>query len=357
MKLCFVGDGQSVHMINFVKWFAKRDHEVYLVTDKPSIIEDVEIKTLRNISSGLFRVMSKMAQTAEWVKEIKPEILHAHYVCGYGTFAASANFNPFILTPWGSDITIDSYPFFKKRMVKYALKSADIISSEDETITNRLIQLGVKGKKLVPLSIFGVNSTIFKRDNTRAQAFKKKLVGNNYMVFFAKPLTKIYKIEKLFVAIPEILKQVPNIKFVFAYIKSDTETWGWVQNKVNQEPWKSSVVLVGSVSHNDIYQYFEAADVVVDTLERLACVSAASTEAMFCGTPVTLFRKTKPSQAPFSSYSSIGELAEEVTNILTNEEYKKGILDKASAFLAARGDEEEVMMKWEKLYESLGGTI
>lgn len=37
---------------------------------------------------------------------MEPDILHAHYVTNYGLFGALCNFNPFVITAWGSDILI-----------------------------------------------------------------------------------------------------------------------------------------------------------------------------------------------------------------------------------------------------------
>ena len=48
-----------------------------------------------------------MIQTRKLVWEIKPDILHAHYIFGYGTFAAFASYHPFIVFPWGSNMAVD----------------------------------------------------------------------------------------------------------------------------------------------------------------------------------------------------------------------------------------------------------
>jgi hypothetical protein len=67
------------------------------------------------------------------------DILHAHYIFGYGVFGAMSSFHPFVVSPWGSDIaTFPEKSVLHKLLIKYVLHKADLIQCTDEAIVERV---------------------------------------------------------------------------------------------------------------------------------------------------------------------------------------------------------------------------
>lgn len=41
MKICYIGNSQSIHLQRWVKWFSEKGHEVHLITDNLKEIERI----------------------------------------------------------------------------------------------------------------------------------------------------------------------------------------------------------------------------------------------------------------------------------------------------------------------------
>jgi glycosyltransferase involved in cell wall biosynthesis len=172
MKICLVGNLNSIHMQRFIRYFTgKNQYEIHIITSSPMGIlwlsnqEDmVNVKPHligRHGSHSPFNFLWKIIQTRRIIKSIHPDVVHAHYAFGPGTFAAFSGFHPFVLSTWGSDIYIDTRSFWKRLLIRYALRKADAVTCEDHLIKDLLLKLGVKAERIKPFN-FGVDCIRFK---------------------------------------------------------------------------------------------------------------------------------------------------------------------------------------------------
>jgi glycosyltransferase involved in cell wall biosynthesis len=150
MRLCFIGGADSIHMQRWMKPFVDKGYDVHLITDQFSKVDGVTVHLLEIGRANTFlNFVSKMRQTKKLVKEIKPDVLHSHYVFGYGFFGAYSGFHPFVVSPWGSDILIDAkQSWFKRYCVRYALNAADIVTCDGNNVYRELLELDVDAKKI-----------------------------------------------------------------------------------------------------------------------------------------------------------------------------------------------------------------
>jgi len=172
MRICLVGNLNSIHMQRFIRFFMDKDqHDVHIITSSPMAILWLSFQNdLVNVHPHLigkhgsrspFNFLWKMIQTRRIIKSIYPDVVHAHYAFGPGTFAAFSGFHPFVLSTWGSDILIDTGSFWKRLLIRYALRKADAVTCEDRFVKDRLLNLGVKEDRVKPFN-FGVDCTRFK---------------------------------------------------------------------------------------------------------------------------------------------------------------------------------------------------
>jgi len=47
LKICYIGDAQSIHLQRWARWFAERGYEVHLITDRPHEIKGVKLHTVK----------------------------------------------------------------------------------------------------------------------------------------------------------------------------------------------------------------------------------------------------------------------------------------------------------------------
>ena len=104
MRICYVANAQSVHIQSWAKYFAENGHDVHLISflppDKP--IEGVQVYAVDPHSYvrkylAYSPLVFKLAQIKKFVRTIKPDILHGHYLTDYGFSAAWTGYKPLIV--------------------------------------------------------------------------------------------------------------------------------------------------------------------------------------------------------------------------------------------------------------------
>ena len=118
MRLCFVGNPGSIHTQRWVGHFAQAGHETHLVNlgPQPARKFDWPGPQHHNLPAppmapmpglrGVIMLMARRRALAALLKQIQPDVLHAHSVADPGWFAALSGFHPFVLTAWGSDVLL-----------------------------------------------------------------------------------------------------------------------------------------------------------------------------------------------------------------------------------------------------------
>ena len=92
MKICLIGNPNSIHIQRWVNYFHSRGHEIYLIGEHPfhsSIQKDIRFYDLtRSTNLRKIRYLAWAIKVRRILKEIKPDILHAHNVTSAGWLAA-----------------------------------------------------------------------------------------------------------------------------------------------------------------------------------------------------------------------------------------------------------------------------
>ena len=286
MRICYVADGASIHTQRWLNYFAKKGHEVHLICWKlmPGYDENIHIHLLTRLAPKIWTVSQYLSallwifQTRHLVKKIKSDIVDGHFITVYGFLAACSGFHPLVVSAWGSDILI--YPkrnFFFKAITKYALKRADLVTFNSEIAKRGLIELGTNPEKLM-LVCNGVDTKEFSPQR-RDEGFRGKLgVSKSPTVISVRNFKAIYNVEMLIKAVPSVLKQVPETKFIVA---GNGEQREYLTNLANSLGILGTVRFVGWVSHDELPKYLASSDIYVTTsLSDSSSVSLQ--EAMAC---------------------------------------------------------------------------
>ena len=364
MKICYIGDANSIHLRRWIKWFSNSNHEIHLITDSTVKIDGAIIHPINHEKKGSpIEFIRKMIQTKRLLREIKPDILHAHYVLGYGTFGAFTGFHPFIISPWGSDIAIDSNNFIKRFFIKYALKRADIISVVDRSIKKRLIELKCNSNQLMPLRISSVDTDKFN-PSKRSESLRKSLGnGSDFIVLNVRPLLPAYNVEILVCAVPYIIEKMPSVKFILVSFNPDEAYKTRIIEKIRELGIKDKIMLVNHIPHSKMPEYLASIDICVDTLvsfkhtesgEKCPGIGTTSLEAMACGTPVLIANKNLKDKdgCPFVPYHPMDpeDLARTIVELLRNEAHRNSVKERAMEYTRQMADEKKVMTKWNEIY-------
>ena len=186
LRLCVLGDLNSIHTRRWMQPFVDR-HEVHAVSYyRPKAVpEGVHLhvlddrarpaeaafdgasRTASALPPNLLRIVNALRYRrrglARIIRDISPDVLHAHYVVEYGFFAATAGFHPLVISAWGSDVLVAARSSPPARLIaRYTLRRADLVTSNNEHMTTRLRAMGVPPDRMATI-VFGTDALFLDR--------------------------------------------------------------------------------------------------------------------------------------------------------------------------------------------------
>ena len=205
MKICILGPANNVHIIKWCTWFADRGHEVHLISFLPGEIPGAAVHYIntkvnpKDSDLGKLRYLSCAGTVRKIIRQLKPDVINAHYATSYGVVTALSGAKNYILSVWGSDI----YDFPKrsvlhKALLKYSLKKAKWLFSTSKAMALEASQYTDKAFEITP---FGVDTELFNSDKRSKEIHKDFVVGT------VKGLFDKYGIQYILRAVAEIKEQ------------------------------------------------------------------------------------------------------------------------------------------------------
>ena len=142
MRVLFIANAKSIHTVRWVNELTNKGLEVHLVfnhNDNPyknTISKDVILHRLKYGGTKGYYLNSRRLR--KLFKEVKPDIVNAHYASGYGTLVRLSKINPLVLSVWGSDVY--DFPYeskVKRRIINKNLNYADKIASTSNVMASQ----------------------------------------------------------------------------------------------------------------------------------------------------------------------------------------------------------------------------
>jgi glycosyltransferase involved in cell wall biosynthesis len=325
-------------------------HWISFTENNQGTIEGVSFYQIKNGFPFNFLKLCKI------VKKIQPDIFHAHYAGVNGFLAALVGFHPFVLTAWGSDVLIAGKSFVKSFFVKYSLNKADLITCDAGHMQKVMVKLGVPDSK-IKIIYFGIDILKFI-PGEKSEALKSKLsVSGCPVVISLRNLEPVYNIETLIRAIPFVLNELPNVKFIIAGRGSEE---GNLKKLAEDHKVSQSIRFVSWIPQDELPQYLRLADIYVSISLSDAGIASSTAEAMACGICpiITDFGDNK-------EWVKNGEngiliplrdhkfLAEKIIYLLKNPEEMLKLGSNARVIIEEKNSYYKEMEKMNKLYESL----
>jgi len=206
MTICYLANALSIHTQRWATHFAERCYNVHVISFHPGDIPGVQVHCVSPLVSikpvGYLLTLPKVKLL---LRQIRPDILHAHYATSYGLLGALTGYHPFVITAWGTDVLIaPKQSKFLRVMVLFALRRADLVTSMAHHMTRTLIELGIPKETIFTLP-FGVDTTIF-HPGLRTQE------REDIDIVCTRPFEPIYNVELLIRALPQIVTVKPKVR-------------------------------------------------------------------------------------------------------------------------------------------------
>jgi len=278
LKICYLANAQSIHTQRWARHFARQGNQVSVVSFEPGSIEGVEIIALTKILPfHRLNILWNLGKVRKMVCQVRPDVLHAHYVTSYGFAGALTGKHPFVVTAWGTDVLImPEVSRTYRQMVRFALRRADLVTSMADHMTQLLLHRGyVTAEQLVTLP-FGVDTNHFNLSR------RSKPHGEPpFKVVSTRRLDTGMDVDTLVRAIPIVMASIMGepIRFIFA---GDGPCRREIEGIARNLKVGDVIEFLGEVSHQDMPALLGQADVFVSTSPSDGN-NISLNEAMACG--------------------------------------------------------------------------
>lgn len=362
MKICYIASAKSYYHPKWFEYFVKRGHQIHLISpdapraEMPGVTIDCFPQFKSDILRLAFTFLFGGIFTRRIIKREKPDIMHAIEL-DEGFCGATSGFHPFIMTPNGSDMLVWAKKHWFVRLVaRYVFSKADAVTSDSEILRQTSINLGAKIKRNDIIQ-WGVDLTQFHRLVDGLKIREKHRLGASPLVLCSRALFPNYNIDTIIRCIPEVLKEMPPVKFMFVY--------GFTDNEAEMKALAASLgvadstIFVGPVAYEEMPYYFASADICVSVPSSDSSPRAVY-EAMACGVPPVLsdLPWTKDFMVPEQNCLLVPArdhqvLAAAIVRLLTDEELRKRIIEANLRLVDERLNYHKHMANMESIYQSL----
>jgi glycosyltransferase involved in cell wall biosynthesis len=367
LTILLLGSAAAIHTVKWAKYFANIGHKVHLISYDPPRDEEMGNLELHLIGKKLpiqfwrlntiINLPFALIQIKRLIKKIKPDIVNAHYVTSYGHLAVFLGLHPLIMTAWGSDILIaPKESLITKIVVKYVLKKADLITCDAEHLKEAMIKLGASPSKIKTIN-FGIDTQKFCPGLKDENLIKSLGISNHQIVISLRRLEPGYSVETLIKAIPLVIKEIPDTKFLIVSRGSQEEE---LKRLAKDLGVTESIRFVGQVPNEELPKYIRTADVYVSTSLSDGGISSSTAEAMACELPVIITdiadnkKWVKDGENGFLIPVKNPEiLSEKIIYLLKNKGLGKRFGKAARKIIEERNDYYKEMAKMEKIHEEL----
>lgn len=361
--ICYLGNAASIHLIRWANYFAEREWDVDIITwrlpaDMTKLNSSIKIHRVYFPPHSILRY-GTLLEIIALMRKIRPTIIHGHYLSNFGALAAMYGrifkFKPVILTVWGNDLLFD-IKTIQKHLIKFTILNADQITTDGEFIKDMLIKLGVNSEK-VKIILFGTDTKKFSPVH-RSEKLRKELgLENSFGVISLRNFEYFYDIESLIKAVPLVLKEIPDVKFlIFGSGPLEND----LKQLTNKLGVSNNVFFPGKISNDALPEYLASVDLYISTSLSDAGLSASTAEAMASGLPAIITDFGVNAQWVLDGHTGYivplknpEKLAELIVKSLNNKELLKIFGERNRRIIEERNNYYVEMQKMEDQYRAL----
>jgi len=370
----------SPHAWRWTRVFVERGHEVHAISYYPPArhLPGVRLHALRpgprpsgdrgspSSRPGLRRRLPpsaarlanglrfRRAGLAELLRQIAPDVFHAHFVVEHGFFAALAGFRPLVVSAWGSDLFQAPRTPIGAAIARYTLRRADLVSGNDPALVRAAVRLGAARERTVLVRL-GLDRSWLEEPprgaNLRPGSAPPTVLSD-------RALEPLYNVDTVLRAFAQARERVPGARLVIA---NDGSARGGLERLAAALGLGEAVQFVGVVGQEELMRLLDEAHVYV-SVPSSDSLALSTMEAMSRGVfPVV---SDLPSQDGWIEdhvtglrvpVRDPGALARALVLALSDAGLRQRAVAANRAKVAAEGDLERNMLVMERHYYRLAG--
>ncbi|HWQ71183.1 MAG TPA: glycosyltransferase [Desulfitobacteriaceae bacterium] len=282
-RLCLMANAASSHTEKWATELARRGWKVDIISFIPAEIPNVTIHVVPRLLSGRTEfVFLRQSWVYEIVRNLQPDIVHAHYATSFGFLGAVAAVHPLIISAWGSDIfSFPKVSFLHRYLLEQILNKADVLCSTSRIMAEEM-QKYLKTQRLVEVIPFGV-------DIERFSPPERVNSGTDSPVVFgvAKYLQPVYGLDILIKAFALLEERCPGRALL--RIAGDGSEKRKLRNLSVRLGIAHLVEWIGVIPNYEVAALYKNLDVVV-VPSRQESFGVTAVEGSACGCPIIASR-------------------------------------------------------------------
>jgi glycosyltransferase involved in cell wall biosynthesis len=160
MKLLLLGAANSIHLQRWANALAEAGIEVHVASQHPPLPTGWQAAVRQHalpVSGGRGYAANAWA-LRRLMRQLRADLLHAHYASGYGLLATLAGCRPRLVSAWGSDVFEfpDRSPLHRA-LLRQVLRRADALACTSRAMRQRILWLLGGRPQEVAVTPFGVD--------------------------------------------------------------------------------------------------------------------------------------------------------------------------------------------------------
>lgn len=300
LRIAVLGNWASPHTHAWVRWFIDRGHEVHAISfyrpreapegarvhaleDRWDAVPSGEGRGRGSRLPGWFLRLAhafryRMAGLPRVVRDIAPDVFHAHYLTEHAFYAAYAlDIHPFVATAWGSDVLVDAARSRAARgLVRTVVQKADLVTSNNQHMARELVRMGAPESK-VRVIVLGAER--FFLEGREASVNLSGAPGERPTVLSTRALEPLYRVDTIVRAMARVRERIADARLIVAGAGSQRPALEALSSELGLA---GAVTFAGYLSRERLRDAFRSAHVYVSVPESDA-TSVAVTQAMAAG--------------------------------------------------------------------------
>jgi glycosyltransferase involved in cell wall biosynthesis len=281
LRLAYLSIGRHIHTERWLTWFARRGHDVHLLTVQPGPMPGVTVHDITT-RGGVkpLRYAVSLVKVRCILGALQPDLLHTHFLTGYGYWGVFSGWRPFMLTVWGDDVYVTPHEnMVKIRLAREALRRADYVTGDSEDIVEACVALGARAETAEVVQ-WGVD---FKRFHSGVSGREVRerlgIPAEAPVILSTRSFTQpYYNIDLVVDTAPRVRERFPDAHYIIAGNEGDDARF---RERAAGVGLTDRVHWVGRIDHAELPAYLTASDVFL-TIPSVDATAVSLLEAMAC---------------------------------------------------------------------------
>ena len=281
MRLVLIGDGDSPHLLKWARALAASPEvDLWAVSSRGFMAgfdavlppgRRLALGTRPDAAGGNLALLRTLPRVVRWLRQVRPDWLHAHYLTSHGTLAWAALRlgrvgGRLVGSAWGSDILVTPQRGAVWRLLTQGVLRACVLTTSDSRVmANRMRGLGAREVMVFPFGLDALPPAPAAKDAD--------------LVFANRGLEPIYDPERVLQVFDAMAAQRPALRLVVA---NDGSRRADLERRVQQQGLAERVRFVGRLDAVTQAGWYDRAQWYL-SLPRSDSVSVSVLEAMAHG--------------------------------------------------------------------------